>query len=68
MEMNAENAKKVLDQMDRRLRTELLEEGRIREGQLWEHTFIRKQIEKRNNNDMFSLKDHIRAMVYQWKA
>ena len=64
MEMIAENVRKIIEQMDHHLRTELLEEGRIWVGQLWEHTYIRHQIEKRNNNGVFSLEDHIRAMVY----
>ena len=31
---------------------------------LWENTYIKRQIDKRNENGSFSVNDHIRAMVY----
>lgn len=51
--------------MDRHLRNELLiKNGKLQDKKLWEHTFIKHQIDRRNNGDIFSLSDHIRAMVY----
>ncbi|MDE7361108.1 MAG: hypothetical protein K2N38_04170 [Oscillospiraceae bacterium] len=37
---------------------------KLREKQLWENTYICKQIEKRNNGGTFTISDHIQAMVY----
>lgn len=31
---------------------------------LWENTYIKRQIDKRNGKGSFSINDHIRAMVY----
>lgn len=31
---------------------------------LWEESFIKQQIERRQNKELFTTKDHIRAMVY----
>lgn len=31
---------------------------------LWEESFIKQQIERRQNEELFTTKDHIRAMVY----
>ena len=31
---------------------------------LWENTYIKRQIDKRNENGSFSVNDHIRAIVY----
>ena len=65
MEMNRECVCKMLEQMDQHLRTDLLKkEGKLQEEKLWENTYIELQIRKRNNQESFSLKDHIRAMVY----
>lgn len=50
----------VICKMDEHLRTLLQED----DSKLWEHTFIKKQIDKRNNNGLFTISDHIRAMVY----
>lgn len=50
----------LIPKMDKHLR-KILERGT---NQLWESTFIYKQIEKRKEDSIFSLKDHIRAMVY----
>ena len=33
-------------------------------SKLWENTFTKRQIDKRKGGGMFSLRDHIRAMVY----
>ena len=51
--------------MDNALRQELLvKNGKLQEKKLWENTFIKHQIDKRNSGEIFSLSDHIRAMVY----
>lgn len=34
------------------------------EKQKWENTFVKKQIEKREKGEKFSISDHIRAMIY----
>ena len=34
------------------------------EVELWENTFIKKQIDKRERKELFIIEDHIRAMVY----
>lgn len=44
--------------MDEYLRKELSKK------KLWEHTFIKHQIDKRKNGGTFTANDHIRAMVY----
>ena len=31
---------------------------------LWEQTFIKKQIDKRNRQEKFTIGDHVRGMVY----
>lgn len=50
----------VICQMDKHLRSILQNNT----SKLWENTFIKKQIDKRNNKETFSLNDHIQAMVY----
>ena len=51
--------------MDNALRQYLLiKNGKLQEKKLWENTFIKHQIDKRNSGEIFSLSDHIRAMVY----
>lgn len=56
----------VIEQMDLHLRTALLKEddGSVSKKKLWEYTYIRHQIDKRKSGDVFSINDHIRAMVY----
>lgn len=62
---NIRNAAKAVLAMDNHLRNELLKEnGKLQEKKLWENTFIKHQIDRRNNGDTFSIEDHIRAMVY----
>lgn len=57
-------AKAVLD-MDSHLRNDLLEkDGKLQKKKLWENTFIKHQIDRRNQGGTFSIEDHIRAMVY----
>lgn len=51
--------------MDIQLREELLiKDGTVQAKKLWENTYIKKQIDKRENGGTFTLQDHIRAMVY----
>ncbi len=50
----------VICKMDEHLRVMLQENP----DKLWENTFINRQIVKRNNNGLFSVSDHIRAMAY----
>jgi 3-methyladenine DNA glycosylase Tag len=65
MNNNIMEVAKTIDLMNTQLRDELLiKDGNIQEKKFWENTFIKKQIDRRNNNDAFSLIDHIRAMVY----
>lgn len=65
MKNNMENVCKITEQMDRHLREELLKKnGGAWEEKLWENIFIKRQIDRRNASDKFSLEDHIRAMVY----
>lgn len=55
----------AVNQMDKHLRTELLiHNGAVQQKKLWENTFIKHQIDKRNCGSDFALCDHIRAMVY----
>ncbi len=65
MEMNKENISHFLEQMDWHLRTELLQkDGKVQEAKLWENTYIKRQIDRRNRGEAFTMQDHIRAMVY----
>lgn len=51
--------------MDKQLREELLiRNGTVQTKKLWENTYIKKQIDKRENGGTFTVSDHIRAMVY----
>ena len=55
----------AVEQMDKHLRNELfVKDGILSEKQLWENTFINKQIIKRKDGGQFKIQDHIRAMVY----
>lgn len=51
----------VVLKMDRYLRKELVRKD---SNMLWENTYIRRQIEKRKQGGVFSVQDHICAMVY----
>lgn len=65
MKIDKENVCNIIEQMDEHLRRDLLKkDGKIQEEKLWENTYIKKQIDKRNHNGSFDVKDHIRAMVY----
>ena len=51
--------------MDKQLREELLiKDGTLQAKKLWENTYIKKQIDKRENGGTFTVSDHICAMVY----
>ena len=51
--------------MDKQLLEELmLKDGTVQAKKLWENTYIKKQIDKRENGGTFTIQDHIRAMVY----
>lgn len=50
----------VIYKMDEHLRSMLQDDT----DKLWENTFIKSQIDKRSMDGIFSLSDHIRAMVY----
>lgn len=55
----------AVNAMDKHLRMELLQkDGVLQQKKLWENTFIKHQIDRRNGGDTFTLNDHIRAMVY----
>lgn len=62
---NIENVAKSVLLMDKQLREELLvKDGKVQNKKLWEHTHIKKQIDRRKSGDTFTVTDHIRAMVY----
>ena len=42
----------------------MVKDGKVQNKKLWEHTHIKKQIDRRKNGDTFTVTDHIRAMVY----
>lgn len=48
----------IICKMDEQLRNILSAD------KLWENTYIKRQIDKRNENGSFSINDHIRAIVY----
>ncbi len=65
MNNHIRNAAKAVLAMGNHLRNELLKKDeKLQEKKLWENTFIKHQIDRRNNSDLFSIEDHIRAMVY----
>lgn len=63
---NIENVAKSVLLMDKQLREELLvKDGKVQNKKLWEHTHIKKQIDRRKNGDTFTVTDHIRAKFAQ---
>ena len=51
--------------MDKQLREELfVKNGKVQAKKLWENTYIKRQIDRRNNGGVFTVSDHIRGMVY----
>jgi len=62
---NIEAAANAVQRMDAHLRTALLvKDGTIPTQKLWENTYIKKQIDRRKSGGAFTLKDHVRGMVY----
>ena len=60
-----EQIAKLVSQMDKQLRNELIAENDEKQvKELWENTYIKKQVDKRKRNGTFTLSDHIRGMVY----
>lgn len=51
----------LISKMERQLREQMLKEE---PEKLWEENFIKCQIDKRDRGELFSITDHIRAMVY----
>lgn len=47
--------------MEKQLKNDILKDS---PQKLWDNNFIKKQIERRKKGETFTLKDHIRAMVY----
>lgn len=62
---NSEDIYRMIEQMDNHLRTELLKkDDKVQEEKLWENTYIKRQIDKRKDGGVFTVSDHIRAVVY----
>ena len=38
--------------------------NKLPETKLWEHSFVKKQIDRREHQETFTIEDHIRGMVY----
>ena len=53
-----EKTAEIIDRMGRQLRHNLAD------NQLFKHTHIAKQIERREQGESFTLADHIRGMMY----
>lgn len=51
----------IISSMEQHLREKILHNDA---DKLWENIYIKHQIDARNNGAVFSVKDHIRAMVY----
>ena len=55
----------AVQRMDEHLRNSLLQkDGQTQLDKLWENTYIKRQIDRRQAGGEFSTSDHIRAMVY----
>lgn len=62
---NIERAAEFVLLMDKQLKNQLfVVNGEVQGKKLWENTFIKHQLDKRDAGDKFSVGDHIRAMVY----
>lgn len=62
---NIETVANAVMVMDKHLREELLiKDGAVQHKKLWENTYIKKQIDKRESGGIFTVSDHTRAMVY----
>lgn len=51
----------IISAMEHHLRDDLLSNDK---NKLWENTYIKHQIDRRKEKGLFSIRDHIRAMVY----
>ncbi len=62
---NIETVANAVLLMDKQLREELfIKDGKVQMKKLWENTYIKKQLDKRNSGGAFTVSDHIRGMVY----
>lgn len=62
---NIETVANAVVLMDKQLREELLiNVDGLQSKKLWENTYIKKQIDKRENGGIFAVRDHICAMIY----
>lgn len=62
---NIETVANAVLLMDKQLREELfIKDGKVQTKKLWENTYIKKQLDKRNSGGAFTVSDHIRGMVY----
>ena len=62
---NTETVANAVLLMDKQLREELfIKDGKDQMKKLWENTYIKKQLDKRNSGGAFTVSDHIRGMVY----
>lgn len=61
MKNDVVSVSEIIDKMDRYLRKELTEKN---SNMLWENTYIKRQIDKRKQGGVFSVQDHICAVVY----
>lgn len=65
MNQAIQSTAEAVKRMDEHLRNELLKRDEaIQWDKLWENTYIKRQIDKRQSGGEFSTSDHIRAMVY----
>lgn len=62
---NTETVANAVLLMDKQLLEELfIKDGKVQTKKLWENTYIKKQLDKRNSGGAFTVSDHIRGMVY----
>ena len=62
---NIETVANAVLLMDKQLREELfIKDGKVQTKKLWENTYTKKQLDKRNSGGAFTVSDHIRGMVY----
>lgn len=65
MARNISEIAEIIVQMDKQLRNDLFVKNDVlQEKKLWENTYIKHQLNKRNEGGTFTINDHIRAMVY----
>lgn len=66
MNKNIVDISLIVNKMDEHLRDILLlKNGKVQYNKLWENTYVKRQIDRRNNGHIdFSIQEHIKAMVY----